>query len=46
MNGLKKWPNKMNNKKAIKALSSISFPDSTASVEKWGKFLMVATKLG
>jgi len=37
----KEMANKMNNKKAIKALSSISFPDSTASVESWGKYLMV-----
>ena len=32
---------KQNNKKAIKALSEITFPDSLAGVDKWQDYLMV-----
>jgi len=37
----KSMADKANNKKAIKELAAISFPDSNANIDSWGKFLMV-----
>jgi len=37
----KNQANKLNNADAIEALSAISFPDSTASLDKWKDFLMI-----
>ncbi len=37
----KEMANNMNNRKAIEALSAISFPDSDANVKSWTNFLMV-----
>ena len=42
----KNQANKLNNTDAIEALSAISFPDSTASLDKWGRFYDDRTKLG
>lgn len=38
---VKKQAAEQNNKKALKALNDISFPDSLASIDKWQDFLMV-----
>jgi len=38
---VKNQANKVDNTDAVKALSLLSFPDSTASVESWKKYIMV-----